>query len=98
LGRKARPFEHSINAFLRFEQRLNSDAFRKALFHVEAKRTAFKRIDTAAGKANGLKARMESLFTIDGPREQIEAARAKAAAQPADKPAGPDAPAEGQPK
>jgi hypothetical protein len=31
-------------------------------------------------------------------REQIEAARAKAAAQPADKPAGPDAPAEGQPK
>lgn len=72
-GQTLRPFEKSINAFLRFERRLNSDAFRKALFHAEAKRTAFREIDRKAGLANGIIARTQSLLTIKGPEKQLEA-------------------------
>lgn len=61
LGRRARPLSASVDAWLRVEQHVNSDQFRKALLTTEARREAYRRIDENAGLINGAIARLSAL-------------------------------------
>lgn len=73
MGRKARPLSASIDAWLKLEQKVNSDAFRRALFHTEARREALRRIDAEAGAANAAMERLTAVVKPGGSSKTLKA-------------------------